>query len=210
MSQSVPGVYAFRWSRRTHPGRYVQQAKPAAFTSALSCRFREGSARSFSRVYVEYHQHVPHWSGTHTWFRRWIMVANSWISRFVATLAAFRCSNRHCLTSRYSPLIALWFACQKEECDGKVFSINTADSLVFGKVTHQVMQKEISEVLATETDTGSSLPWIWEPIATGDADDKGTCSKQSIRALANRHSRKGLLVKSLSRKKISQGASRRS
>ena len=72
----------------------------------------------------------------------------------------------------YSPLIALWFACRKEECDGKVFSINTTDPLAFGKVTHQVMQKEISEVLAPDADAGTSLPWIWEPVATGDAETR--------------------------------------
>ena len=72
----------------------------------------------------------------------------------------------------YSPLIALWFACRKEECDGKVFSINTTDPLAFGKVTHQVMQKETSEVLTPDADAGTSLPWIWEPIATGDAETR--------------------------------------
>ena len=72
----------------------------------------------------------------------------------------------------YSPLIALWFACRKEECDGKVFSINTTDPLTFGKVTHQVMQRGISEVLAPDADAGSTLPWIWEPVATGDAETR--------------------------------------
>ena len=72
----------------------------------------------------------------------------------------------------YSPLIALWFACQDEGCHGKVFSINTTDPLSFRKIDREDMQRDISEVLATEADTDLSLPWIWEPIATGDAETR--------------------------------------
>ena len=72
----------------------------------------------------------------------------------------------------YNPLIALWFACQNKECTGKVFCIDTADSSAFVRINHQVMQEDVSRILSPDTDTGSSLPWIWEPIATGDAETR--------------------------------------
>ena len=164
---SAPGVFAFRgqedsrWSLRSAAARRLLR------------HYRANSERkvpSFSRAYVEYHQNVLIDPAR----TRGFGLDGGRILSDLELLAALQHfgAATGLLDFTYSPLIALWFACQKEECDGKVFSINTADSLVFGKVTHQVMQKEISEVLAPDTDAGSSLPWIWEPVATGDAETR--------------------------------------
>ena len=72
----------------------------------------------------------------------------------------------------FGPLIALWFACQNEECDGRVFRIDTADSSAFVRINHQIMQEDGARILSPDIDTGSSLPWIWEPVATGDAETR--------------------------------------
>ena len=159
----------------------------------------ESRVPSFSRVYLEYHQNVLIDPAR----TRGFGLDNGRTLADLEILAKLQHfgAATGLLDFTYSPLVALWFACQNEECDGRVFTINTADPLVFGKIDHEVMQKDISEVLATETDTDSSLPWIWEPIATGDAETR-VLVQTVYSSLADRHSRKGLLVKSLSRKKI--------
>ena len=126
---------------------------------------------AFSRVYVEYHQNVLVKPAR----TRGFGLDNGRTLADLEILAKLQHfgAATGLLDFTYSPLIALWFACQKEKCDGKVFSINTTDPLAFGKISHQmVMEEGVSKLLSPDTDTGSSLPWIWEPIATGDAETR--------------------------------------
>ena len=50
-------------------------------------------------------------------------------------------------------LIALWFACQKSDADGKVFVVNIADQRTFLEITHTDIQKagSISDILQFKT-----------------------------------------------------------
>ena len=80
-------------------------------------------------------------------------------------------------------LVALWFACEKSEVNGKVFVVNTADAETFLEITHtDIENKSISNILEfkiRETDkdqaaerptpeTFAALPdkpsfWYWKP-----------------------------------------------
>ena len=49
-------------------------------------------------------------------------------------------------------LVALWFACQKSDADGKVFVVNTADAETFLEITHtDIENKSISYILEFKT-----------------------------------------------------------
>ena len=70
-------------------------------------------------------------------------------------------------------LIALWFACEKSETDGKVFVVNTADEKTFLEITPaDIKDKSIRDILefkTRETDEGRSAEvqqqdfWYWTP-----------------------------------------------
>ncbi len=65
------------------------------------------------------------------------------------------------------PLVALWFACQRDAHDGKVFILNTHDPLhVAGVPTNE--DEQTAEVIFSPV---SSLPSLsfWEPRLSGDA-----------------------------------------
>lgn len=166
-SPSAAAVYAYRgqedssWPLRSAAARRLR--KHYGFDD-------ENRIPSFSRIYVEYHQNVlidpARTRGFDLEDGRTLADLE-----ILAKLQHFGAATG-LLDFTYSPLIALWFACRKKECDGKVFSINTTDPLSFRKIDREDMRRGISDVLATETDTDVSLPWIWEPIATGDAETR--------------------------------------
>ena len=80
-------------------------------------------------------------------------------------------------------LVALWFACEKSDADGKVFVVNIADQRTFGEIIHTDIEKEsIRKILQFKTrdtdqdqaaehptpETSATLPnkpdfWYWTP-----------------------------------------------
>ena len=59
--------------------------------------------------------------------------------------------------------IALWFACQNDKHDGKVFIINTtAPNKDFVNITYEKTKEKITEILLKKT------LFVWEPIALGE------------------------------------------
>lgn len=80
-------------------------------------------------------------------------------------------------------LVALWFACEKSEVNGKVFVVNTADAETFLEITHtDIKNKSISNILEfkirkTDKDQAAERPtpetfatlpdkpsfWYWKP-----------------------------------------------
>ena len=164
--QKVPGVYAFRGQRDSSwPLR-------SAAARRLLRHYHVDSERavpSFSRVYVEYHQNVL----INPACTRGLGLENGRKLSELEILAKLQHfgAATGLLDFTYSPLIALWFACQNEKHDGKVFSINTTDPIKFGNISHQVdVDGKIAKLLSPDAD--DSLPWIWEPVATGDAETR--------------------------------------
>ena len=63
-------------------------------------------------------------------------------------------------------LIALWFACEKSDADGKVFVVNIAGEKIFWEITDKDKDKPIRNIL--EFKTRPALPnqpsfWYWTP-----------------------------------------------
>ncbi len=171
---SVPGVYAFRgqgdssWSLRSGAARRL--LGHYGFDD-------ESRVPSFSRIYLEYHQNVLIDPAR----TRGFGLDNGRTLADLEILAKLQHfgAATGLLDFTYSPLIALWFACQNKECDGKVFCIDTVDPLAFGRLGYQmVMEEDVSKLLSHDRDDSRGpdgddfRPWIWEPIATGEAETR--------------------------------------
>ena len=61
-------------------------------------------------------------------------------------------------------IIALWFACQNESYDGKVFIINTASVNYFANITYEQTKEKIIKILLPMR----TVPFVWEPAALGE------------------------------------------
>ena len=59
-------------------------------------------------------------------------------------------------------IIALWFACQNDDYDGKVFIINTTAPKDFVNITYEKTKEKIKKILLPRS------PFVWEPIALGE------------------------------------------
>ena len=162
-SPSASAVYAYRGQGKS---RWPLRSAAARRLIRHYNIGAEEEMEYFGRVYVEYHQNVLI-NPART--RGFGLENGRKLSELeiLAKLQHFGAATG-LLDFTYSPLIALWFACQDEKCDGKVFSIKTTDPLAFGKIIDRtVVEEDMSKLLSPDTD--DSRPWIWEPIATGDA-----------------------------------------
>ena len=67
----------------------------------------------------------------------------------------------------WSPLVALWFACQDLAQDGKLFVVNTTDAIRVAKISSDETVQDLSTVFLDTT----HLPDLsyWEPMTSGDA-----------------------------------------
>ena len=66
----------------------------------------------------------------------------------------------------WSPLVALWFACQDPAHDGKVFVINTNDPILVAKVSSDEAFQDLDTIFLYSS-TPPHLSF-WEPMASGD------------------------------------------
>ena len=67
----------------------------------------------------------------------------------------------------WSPLVALWFACQGPDHDGKLFILNTNDAVQVAKITSDETTQDLTAVFSGTA--GSPHILYWEPTASGDA-----------------------------------------
>ena len=67
----------------------------------------------------------------------------------------------------WDPLVALWFTCEKDDCDGKVFVINLNDPKTFQRVSSEASEKNVEEIFSPRDI--SPKPLYWEPMIRGDA-----------------------------------------
>ena len=67
----------------------------------------------------------------------------------------------------WGPLVALWFACQDLEHDGKLFIVDTNDPINMTLVSNDENEQKVETVFSRE-DTSPRLSY-WEPVPSGDA-----------------------------------------
>ena len=67
----------------------------------------------------------------------------------------------------WSPLVALWFACQNTCHDGKLFVVNTNDAIRVSKIPSDETGQDLT--VFRPTTSGPIHLWYWEPTASGDA-----------------------------------------
>ena len=68
----------------------------------------------------------------------------------------------------YSPLVALWFACDAPSRDGKVFSVSH-ELPNTDLVTRQLEEQDIENILSRKQDATGPQYVLWEPLVEGDA-----------------------------------------
>ena len=67
----------------------------------------------------------------------------------------------------WSPLVALWFACEEPTRDGKLFIVDTSDPIRVSRVFTDEKAQDLTAVFSVAT--GPPHLSYWEPIASGDA-----------------------------------------
>ena len=67
----------------------------------------------------------------------------------------------------WSPLVALWFACEDPSRHGKLFVINTNDAIRVSRVFSDEAAQELTAVFLGAA--GPPHLSYWEPIVSGDA-----------------------------------------
>ena len=67
----------------------------------------------------------------------------------------------------WNPLVALWFASQDYNIDGKLFAVNTSDSVRVARVPAREADQAV-ECVFSESDDPPYLSY-WEPMVSGDA-----------------------------------------
>ena len=67
----------------------------------------------------------------------------------------------------WSPLVALWFACEDATRDGKLFAVNTNDAILVSRISTDEGAQSATAVFSG--DAGSPQLSYWEPTLSGDA-----------------------------------------
>ena len=67
----------------------------------------------------------------------------------------------------WNPSIALWFACQSDAHDGKLFIVNTNDTIRLAKVSSNENEQTVENIFS-RIDNLPTLSY-WEPMLSGDA-----------------------------------------
>ena len=122
-------------------------------------------APDFSRIYANYHSDVLIKPAQTNGFD---IDDGYQISdlRLLAKLQHFEAATG-LLDFTWNPLVALWFACKNEDCDGKVFVINLRDPLRFQQVPNEKKQQTVEAIFLPDSNTGKLL--YWEAVIHGEA-----------------------------------------
>ena len=67
----------------------------------------------------------------------------------------------------WDPLVALWFACEKDDCGGKVFAIDLNEPTKFQRISSKTENQELEDTFLPRDNTNKQL--YWEPITHGEA-----------------------------------------
>ncbi len=67
----------------------------------------------------------------------------------------------------WDPLVALWFACEQDNCDGKVFAIDLNDPVKFQRISSNTENQGLEETFLSQGNPAKQL--YWEPITHGEA-----------------------------------------
>ena len=67
----------------------------------------------------------------------------------------------------WDPLVALWFACEQDDCDGKVFAIDLNDPAKFQRIFSNTENQGLEETFLPQGNPAKQL--YWEPITHGEA-----------------------------------------
>ena len=70
----------------------------------------------------------------------------------------------------WSPLVALWFACEEATCNGKLYAINTNDPIRVARVSSDEKRQDLKAVFSGAD--GTPQLSYWEPMTSGDASDR--------------------------------------
>ncbi len=122
-------------------------------------------APDFSRIYANYHSDVLIKPAQTNGFD---IDDGYQISdlRLLAKLQHFEAATG-LLDFTWNPLVALWFACKNEDCDGKVFVINLRDPLRFQQVSNEKEQQTVEAIFLPDSNTGKLL--YWKAVIHGEA-----------------------------------------
>ena len=75
----------------------------------------------------------------------------------------------------WNPLVALWFACQAHDSDGKLFVVNTTNTLGIARVSSDGCDQTIEAMLCPPDNAPNLL--YWEPASGGDAALRVLCQR---------------------------------
>ena len=67
----------------------------------------------------------------------------------------------------WDPLVALWFACEQDDCDGKVFALDLNDPAKFQRISSNTENQGLKETFLPQGNSAKQS--YWEPITHGEA-----------------------------------------
>ena len=72
-----------------------------------------------------------------------------------------------CSILAWDPLVALWFACEHDDCDGKIFALDLNDPAKFQRISSKTENRKLEETFQPQDSSGKQL--YWEPMTHGEA-----------------------------------------
>ena len=159
---SRPGVYAYRgqedasWPLHSGATRRLIRTSDADILNH----------RDFFRIYVSYHRDTllePARTlgfGIEGGFKVSDLQLLAKLQHFGAATGL--------LDFTWDPLVALWFACQSVSLNGKLFIVNTNDTVRIAKISSDQSEHTVENIFSQ---TGNRQPLsYWEPTPSGDAE----------------------------------------
>ena len=156
------GIYAYRgqgkaeWKLHSAATRLLVREYGDSITS---------DETEFRKLYVDYHRETLIGSARTRGFGVEIgRHLNDW--ELLAKLQHFGAPTG-LLDFSWSPLVALWFACEEPDNDGELFMVDTGDPLYAAQLQTDTEHHDLASVLSG-TQISQQMSY-WEPSASGDA-----------------------------------------